>query len=229
MKREQYIQDIILQLGGQGVKIELMENDQISKLLDLSLSELQAYINITKLATLQYAPCIDLSECAVQTVQQVFRTDSYNDTGSNELLDAIYLSFSALKGWSTDSMSQYRSYLRTQQIKNTLKTDLSFRWDEMEKKLYVSANYPMPNRITIQYIPLFKDVEEINSTYWEDKLRRLALAHCKIVLGRIRGKYTLSNAPYTLDADTLLEEGNNELKDIRDQLQNNNDLVLPID
>ena len=71
--RSRYVEEIKLQLGGFGVDLEIVNNDQIGKLLDIALAELNTYVNVTKYATLPYAPCIDLSECNVQTVTEVMR------------------------------------------------------------------------------------------------------------------------------------------------------------
>jgi len=60
-------------------------------------------------------------------------------------------------------------------------------------------------------------------------LKRLALAYTKEVLGRIRSKYKLNSSTYSLDGDTLLSEASNELSAIREYLDKNSDMVLPID
>ena len=176
-----------------------------------------------------YHRCIDLSEHSpkIQSVTQVMRTR--NATGqSYDFPDAIYLAAVTYPG-SMNTMSEYRSYLRTRQIKNTLATDLSFIHDESESKLYINAIYPEPTTVTLAYIPKLEKVEEINSTYWEDILVRLSLGMAKETLGRIRGKYVLNNALYNLDADQLLQEGTSELAELRQHLQANSDLVLPMD
>ena len=50
---------------------------------------------------------------------------------------------------------------------------------------------------------------------------RLSKALTKVTLGRIRGRYTQSNALWTQDADTMLQEGNTELTELRAYLQKN--------
>lgn len=51
-----------------------------------------------------------------------------------------------------------------------------------------------PQYITIEYVPLYKDVSEVVSDYWIDIIIRMATAQAKIILGRIRSRYTQSNA-----------------------------------
>ena len=59
--------------------------------------------------------------------------------------------------------------------------------------------------------------------------KRLSLAYAKINLGRIRSKYTLNNATYNLDGQQLLAEGAKEVEDLRNYLNQNLDLMLPLD
>lgn len=221
--------EVLLKLGNGIVKVELTEEDLMQRIIQAAFRELQRYINITKYATVPFYTCIDLSTCepGVQSVTQVMRTKA--GTGqSYDFTDALYLAATAYPG-VMDSMTDYRSYLRTRQVKNTLSGDLSFIWDESTKRLYISATYPVPSAVTIAYIPLFKNVEDLNNTYWEDILIRLSLALAKETLGRARGKYVLQNALYNLDADQLLSESKEELTELRTFLTENSDLVLPID
>lgn len=50
----------------------------------------------------------------------------------------------------------------------------------------------------------------------------------KVQIGRIRTKFTQSNALWTLDGDKLLEEGSSDLKDLREILRANSNLIFPI-
>ena len=47
---------------------------------------------------------------------------------------------------------------------------------------------------------------------------------CKIILGRIRSKYTSNSAKFQLDGDTLLQEGNAEVQEVRKFLDDNKDI-----
>jgi hypothetical protein len=118
--------------------------------------------------------------------------------------------------------------LRLQQI-NTISTDLDFIWDAHNKQLSVTMNPPFTNMITIQYIPDYKDVEEITEVFWMDIILRLATAYAKQVIGRIRSKYTLNSSTYNLDGETMLSEANTEIQEIRSFLTANQDIVFPID
>jgi hypothetical protein len=55
------------------------------------------------------------------------------------------------------------------------------------------------------------------------------LAICKQAIGRIRKKFTQSNALWTQDGDKILEEGNTELKELRELLRVNSNMQFLID
>lgn len=101
------------------------------------------------------------------------------------------------------------------QTRNTLSTDLIFRFDKHTHILYINCPWDRPAAITIEYVPEYKSVDEIVSDFWIDMLSKLSLAIAKQVLGRIRKKYTQSNALWSLDTD-ILQEGLEEEKEIRE-------------
>ena len=86
-----------------------------------------------------------------------------------------------------------------------------------------------PGRVVIEYIPIYKDVEDIKDEYWLDYLKRMSLAKAKVILGRLRTYAKQSNALVSLDGDTILAEGNNELQALREELESNNDYFWPVD
>ena len=86
-----------------------------------------------------------------------------------------------------------------------------------------------PASITIEYVPVYLDCEDITSDYWIDILERLSLALVKVTLGRIRTRFKVSNNPYTDDGDTILQEGQTELENLREVLRTNSNLFLPTD
>jgi hypothetical protein len=51
----------------------------------------------------------------------------------------------------------------------------------------------------------------------------------KVVLGRIRTRFTQSNALWTQDGERILDEGNTELKELREILRINSNLIMLTD
>ena len=127
---------------------------------------------------------------------------------------------------STQSYDAYFDYyvqtMLVQNIKNSISTDLQFMYDEQNKLLYVSANTPYPVYITLTYIADYDDPSELKTSYWQDWMRRLAIAHFKVFVGQKRSKMKIQNSPVQLNGEELLQEGLNELKEIREYLAQNN-------
>lgn len=226
MTTEQYVNDVLFQLGYPIVEIEI--KDYIPKIVDMAFREIKHYISDTKTETIAYSEKmhLDHEKYPIDSIVYVMRAQSQMTTA--DLQDIMYL-MTASSSLQTSTLTNYSVALLTQQCKNTIATDLDFHWDKENRDLYVYANYPKPVRITIVYIPEYEVIEDIKEPFWENLLKRLALALSKQMLGRIRSKYKSNSATYELDGDTLLSEAQSELAEIRQFLDENNDLLLPID
>ena len=115
------------------------------------------------------------------------------------------------------------------QTRSASSTDLAFIFDKSTNQLYINTASDTPANITIMYVPRYDTVEDVKSDYWIDMICRLATANAKIIVGRIRSKYTQSNALWTLDGETLLTEGTTELTELRNYLQTNTQLLYVVD
>ena len=240
---EAYIDEIKLQLTGGLLDLEI-DDAQIKRVVNSALREVQRYVDVTKIITVPFASCVDLKEIEdknnikISSVSRVFRTETYNSGGSATVSGASYpLYMSQIQmlagnggnmGLLNNYVSNYAAYNSLLQIKNTTSTDLLFKEDKMDKKLYINT-LDRPDSITIEYVPRFVAVEEVTSDYWIDIIMRLSVALTKIGLGRIRSRYTQTNALWTMDGETLLNEGNEELKELREALRVASQLTYPID
>lgn len=243
MKMEAYIDEIKLQLTGGLLDLEI-DDAQIKRVVNSALREVQRYVDVTRIITVPFASCIDLKEIEdknnikISSVSRVFRTETYNSGGSATVSgasDPLYMSQIQMlagnggnMGLLNNYVSNYAAYNSLLQIKNTTSTDLLFKEDKMDKKLYINT-LDRPDNITIEYVPRFVAVEEVTSDYWIDIIMRLSVALTKIGLGRIRSRYTQTNALWTMDGETLLNEGNEELKELREALRVASQLTYPID
>ena len=230
-------EEIRLKLTGDLLEIEL-EDDTINQIIMSAIRELQRYITVTRLITVPFERCIDLKnyDC-INNVVAIYRTDELGGvtTGSGASYDPMQVAqWQMISGMGNlryfqDAVYNYASWTTLQQIRQTLSTDLAFKYDKHSKKLYINTSVGTPANITIEYIPIIKIVEDIKSEYWEDMLVRLSLALTKVTIGRIRTRYTQSNALWTQDGDTILQEGQEELKELRQMMLDNSDLFYPID
>ena len=245
MNLADYREEIKLKLTGDLLESEIDDNT-INRIIKSALRELQRYITSTRLVTIPFKPCIDLSneedtnneKLNVNSVVMIYRTEDLSGTGtitSGGLTDPMQVAqWQLLSGMGNlmyfqDAVYNYGAWNTLQQIKNTTSTDLAFRFDKDSNKLYINVSNGTPADITIEYIPIIHNVDEIKSPYWIDVLFRLSIALTKVTVGRVRTRYTQSNALWQGDGDTILQEGREELSNLRDMLLQNSELTYPID
>lgn len=234
MTMEEYIAEIRLELTGNILELEL-DDTTLQQIVNKALREVQRYIDSTKLMTIPYAKCIDLTDSNVSSVSRVYRVDGFglNDYTGGQI-DPFYAQawFSFSSGANMYNLSNFvanfGAWNTMLQIRNTVSTDLQFQEDKQNHKLYINV-LDNPTYITIEYVPKFKDVSEVESDYWIDILSRLSIALTKIYVGRIRSRYTQSNALWSQDGDVLLAEGNEELNSLRETLRINSQLTYTYD
>lgn len=239
-----YRDEIKLKLTGGLLEIELTD-DIIDKLINSALREVQRYICSTRIVTIPYSKCIKMSEqtdkdgnnLKVSSVSRIYRSTGLTseDTQGTSAVDPMYAAqWQLLSGTGNmynfqDYAYNYAAYNTLLQVRNTTSTDLAFRYDKASDCLYINNASNTPSTITVEYVPRFDSVEEIVSDYWIDVLIRMSVALAKVTVGRIRTRYTQSNALWQQDGQQMLDEGTNELNALRESMQANSQLCYPID
>lgn len=244
---EDYLDEIKLKLTGDLLESEL-DDDTIAKIVKSALRELNRYITDTSLITIPFKECIDLSdpkdtkgqEIEVNSISMVYRAkgmgnSSSSEGGSSESFDPMEVArWQMLSGMGNlmnfqDAVYNYSAWSTVQQLQNTTSTDMAFIFDKHTHKLYINSSNGRPDYVTIEYIPVFTEVEQICSEYWQDMLVRLSIALTKCTLGRIRTRYVIANSPVQQDGERILQEGNEELSYLREMLLQNSELCYPVD
>lgn len=247
MDRQAFRDEVIFRLTGGILDIEL-DGASIDKLLNAAFREVQRYIDTTKIITVPYKYCLDFNDkkyldftdCNVSSVVSVYRSDGF--TGNPTLAAAgggmvdpmlasqwqLMTGTGSLYNFS-NYVFNYASWNTLLQIRNTTSTDLAWKYDKSTNRLYINIASNVPKAITVEFIPRFNDISEIVSDYWIDILVRMAVAIGKVTLGRIRTRYTQSNALWQQDGATILGEGTAELTELRSQLKADHNLFYPID
>ena len=241
-----YRDEIRLKLTGFMLDLEL-DDITLDRIIESCLREVQRYISSTKLITVPFSRCIDLStikdeegkDIKVNSVSAVYRTDAtFNGDIKNDntsLVDPMSVAqWQLISGTGNmynfqDYMYNYAAWNTLSQIRNITSTDLFFKYDKASNKLYINISTGNPVNVTIEYVPRYDNVDEIVSDYWIDVLMKMSVATAKIVVGRIRSRYKQSNAIWSQDGDQILQEGLAELNAIREHLKNNTNLFYPID
>ena len=240
MTKNDVVEEIKLELTGQILEMEL-DDSTLDLTINKALRELQRYWDETTLVTIPYASCINYAGTPLEessSIVRVYRTvgvGNSEDAGNSVTMDPMYAQqWMVFSNAGTmynlqDYVMNYAAWSTLSQVRNTMSTDLAFREDKHACKLYINNNISSPGSITVEYIPKLRSVEDIKSDYWKDVLVRMSLDLVKIQIGRIRTKFTQSNALWTLDGDKLLEEGNTDLKELREILRANSNMAYPID
>ena len=218
------IDEIKLELTGGVLDLEI-EDVTIELVIKKALRELQRYWDETSFVTIPYESCIDLEKYQLDScsIVKVYRTTGMGTTSNDENLSNAGTMFNI-----QDYVMNYAAWTTLNQTRNTISTDMSFTEDKHNKKLYIN-NYSAPKVVTIQFIPKLHSVEDIQSDYWQDILIKMCVALTKITLGRIRTRFSQSNALWAQDGEKLLEEGNTELRELREILRTNANLAYSID
>jgi hypothetical protein len=237
MKTIDVVEEIKLELTGGLLELEI-EDVQIELAIKKALRELQRYWDESSFVTVPFESCIDLKKYQLDScaIVKVYRMDGMGEGGGtlNAMSDPLYAQqFMIFSNAGTmfnlqDYVMNFAAWTTMQQTRNTISTDLSFREDKHNHKLYINS-MSSPGYITIEFIPKLESVEDIQSDYWQDILIRLSTSLVKVVLGRIRTRFSQSNALWTQDGDKMLEEGNTELKELRELLRTNSNLVYGIE
>ena len=241
MELKDYVEQIKFQLTGGILESELKDKD-IEKIISFALKELNRYYDSTSLVTAEGASCIDLTKLQkennikISSVSNVYRTNPVGSTStttggtSDPMFVAQWNFANNYYGYNTNNWAlNYAAYNTMQQIGSTFSTDLDYHEDQSGGKLYINFTEAAPPKITIEYVPKLEDVNEIKGEYWTDILLRLSLAHTKITLGRIRTRYTLNDAIWAQDGETLLTEGKEELNALRERLEAQANFTYPVD
>lgn len=244
MNMSAYREELRLKLTGGVLDLELSDST-LDSILNSALREIRRYIDSTKLLTIPYKSCINLSEITddegkpikVSSVSRIYRTDGFASSSENSLTPTDPMLASQWQMVSgTGNMAEFQNYAYNYmayntllQVRNTTTTDLSFMYNKEQNMLYVNVATNAPQLITIEYVCRYDNIEDIKSDYWIDILMRMSVALAKIAVGRIRSRFTQSNALWQQDGQQLLDEGNSELSELRQHLVDNATLLYPID
>ena len=144
------IDEIKLELTGGVLELEI-DDDAIQKIIQKALRELERFWDETTLITVPFASCIDYSTMnpKVSSIVRVYRIQGVGDSheGSSYNLDPMYAQqWMLFSNGGTmynlnDYVMNYASWMTLSQIRNTMYTDMSFKDDSNNSKLYISNMY----------------------------------------------------------------------------------------
>ena len=242
MTLQEYIDEIKLELTGEVLDIELSD-EILGKIVNKALREVQRYIDTSKLVQVPFSRCIDLTPLNCTSVTKVYRTKGYIATDGNvEQIKSGDLDPFQAQMWKVfsnngtmynlqDYVLNYLSYNTLLQMRASSSTDLSFKevHNKDEHKLYLNVMQEEPQYVAIEFVPKMVDASDVVDPYWTNILLRLSVALTKVTLGRVRTRYVQNNALWTQDGEIMLNEGTEELNNLRETLRKNSLLFYPAD
>jgi hypothetical protein len=121
MELQQYVDEIKLALTGGVLELEIPDTT-IGEVVKKCFREIQRYIDTTKVVTVPYANCIDLTDFKCSSITKIYRAVGYNGDSSgidNSTIDPMYaqrwMAFS-----SGGTMYNLNNYLLNYMSYNTL-------------------------------------------------------------------------------------------------------------
>lgn len=239
MNLEYYINKTKFSVTGGILECEL-DDDKFAYIIEMALQELNRFYDSTQLVQVGSGKVIDLkkveedNKIQINSVSAIYRVKPNGTTSMSTGTDPMLLSQWNLANnyynyGSYRWIYNYLAYNTTQQVSNTLSTDLDFKEDKLGRKLYVNFTNGDSSELVIEYVPRLISVEQVIGDYWIDILSRLSLAYAKIALGRIRTRYKQENAQWSQDGESILAEGKEELKAIEERLAAHANLFYPLD
>ena len=206
---------------------ENVEDLQIEQAVEIAFKELKRYMRTSTEKTVPYSTRIDLVKQGIKTKKVLNVSAAYPrigltlgtiDSGNVFQVAAAVNVYSAIGNTSSLNIDPIMTEMAMAQVRNTISTDFQWRYDKYNQIVYVAHRDPKPVTCTIRYVPDFKDVSEIIDETWINYLIRLSTAKLKLALGRTSTKYTIEGTNVSLDGERLVEEANQELSDIRAEL-----------
>lgn len=226
MTLEEIVQEVSFMLGLPAA--ENIEGLDPKQAVLIAFRELKRYMKTPVDKTVPFSTRIDCVANNIDAVKilnvyasmpRIGLTMSSIDSGNVFQVAAAVNVYSAIGNTASLNIDPIMTEMAMAQVRNTISTDFQWKYDPVNKVIYVAHRDPRPATCTVKYVPDFKDVSEINSPTWIDYLIRMSEANMKKALGRTRSKYKISGSNVELDGDVLLQEASTELDKIREELE----------
>lgn len=189
-------------LGKGKVTIEL-EDDDFKEIIDQALAKLRPYYSGVRYIQVDGTNSpIDVSSHNIIDVIAIY---DIGTEGIPQLQSQMYLNPGVFV-YNNNFRDSYISYLTYAKLASAYQytNKTSWKFDYVHKLLYLSKQKSVVLKALVE-LRAVTDIEE--GSQWIAWFKDYSLALAKIIVGRMRSKYTLSNGQYQLDGNAILQEG----------------------
>lgn len=201
-------------LGGSKVTIEL-EEDDLHEIIQHAIEVLRPrYSGVRYIQVNGVNSPIDVSSHNIIEVVDVYETQ---DTGISQLQSQMFMN-PGIFVFNSNFKDNYVQYLTYKKLASSYQTveKTTWKYDHVHQLLYLSK----PNNVVLKCLVQLRTVTDIEEECsWVAWFKDYCLALAKICVGRKRSKYTLSNAQYQLDGNTLISEGTAEKERLETEIK----------
>lgn len=196
---------ITTMLGGNTVKVELNEDD-LDQVIQQALDKMRAYYYGVRYIQVNGVNPIDLSSHNIIDIVGIYETGS---NGITQLQSQMFLNPGVFI-YNSDFKDNYIAYLEYAKLASSYQNvnNLTWKYDSLTGLLYLSKQQECVLKCRVKVMTP-SDIEE--DSRWYAWIKDYSLALAKVLVGRKRSKYTLSNGQYQLDGDQLIQEGNADI------------------
>lgn len=209
MLTRKHLSDYITRmLGGGKVSVELDEED-LTEVIDHTLAALRGYYSGIRYIQVQGPGPVDLSAHNIVRIVGIVKTQ-------NNIMNRLQQYIFGAPGiivYDSSFRESYISYLIYQMTANQFEHMQNLTYKYIPPMVYLSQSTTAVLKCVVSTTNL-TDIEETSE--WYRWAKDYALALSKIIVGRKRSKYTLSNSQYQLDGDVILQEGLTEKQTMED-------------
>lgn len=237
-ERRSIIEDVMVELGYPVISLYITQ-PQINQMIDFSVRKCAAKASPRFLSTFYARGCVDVSGYDMEAVSAVYQGDMGASSSEGEGSEGCQncgadgfmgcnicerlctyrgYSLGLLKG---DWNNEIYDLLALQNARAQMQSFTLYDWylDYTNQKLYLD-NYT--GLITVEYTKSHINAEDLcHDTFWFSWIRDYTLALCKVIEGRIRSKFKVNSAPFEIESDELIQEGNSDKQELEQQLNDN--------
>lgn len=169
MSIDEILEDVKLEVTGGISNLEIPDK-VIEKIINKSLKEVQRYCDETRIVTMPYKPCIDLTDQDVSSISAVYRASDYDGPSSIGVITGGIQGMNLFPTYNTkgfrlgDYLDHYLYYNTLKQVQNTMSTDLAYKFDKQSNKLYINCLDKIDD-ITIEFVPNLHTVDDLKTSY----------------------------------------------------------------